>query len=99
MLPRLHWHAHCSIFPYSALMENAMLNSPDSMRPVVVRQGNRIFIDVDADDADELQFHLQSHNIRTAIERLRPGVTSLEVFDLNADDVEAVLGEWEVPTA
>jgi hypothetical protein len=68
-------------------------------RPVVVPEGHRVFIDVATSDVDELQLHLESHNIRTAIERPGPDVTRIQVFGLDAQDVDAILGEWEVPTA
>ncbi|MFL5328639.1 MAG: hypothetical protein ACJ8C4_06965 [Gemmataceae bacterium] len=68
-------------------------------RPIVVPEGHRVFIDVATSDADELQLHLESHNIRTAFGRRAPDVTRLQVFGIPAEDVDAILGEWEVPTA
>jgi hypothetical protein len=76
-----------------------MTDTPDLRRPRVVRQNDRVVIEVAPDDAEELRIHLNSHNIRTADLPAAPGVARLHVLDLPADEVDAVLGEWEVPTA
>jgi hypothetical protein len=79
--------------------EIAAMNSAISRRPQAVTEGGRVFIDVLADDAEELQVHLHSHNIRSSVAARTPAVTRLEVLDLGVEEADAVLGEWEVPTA
>jgi hypothetical protein len=63
----------------------------------VVRQGGRVLIEVPPNQAEQLREHLRSHNIQTAVASDSTANTSwLEVRGHLAEDIEAMIGEWEV---
>jgi hypothetical protein len=72
----------------------------DLRKPRVRSQDDRLVIEVPREDAEQLQIHLHSLGIRTAAEPSPTDcVTRLKVLDHGAEDVEAILGEWEVARA
>jgi len=74
-----------------------MSDSRHSSPARVIREDGRMLIEVAPRDADELQVHLRSHNIETLPVPGAPvDAAWLEVSGDRAEDVEAVLGQWEV---
>jgi hypothetical protein len=73
-----------------------MKHANSSHRPVLILQGSHVFVDVEERMAEELQIHLYSHNVRSLASHHRPGVVRLEVLELPADVLEAIIDEWEV---
>jgi len=66
-----------------------------SKQPTESHYGNRILIDVAKELAANLQAHLLSHGIRTAIIKGRNPVTHLEVISVGRKSVNAVLRRFD----
>ncbi len=74
-----------------------MITQRPASVPRIFWRGDRVLIQVGALDADELREHLRSHNIRTTPAPGAPaGFAWLEVHSFGAEEVGAVLSEWEV---
>ena len=71
----------------------------DPRGPRLYEEGGRLYVEVGRDDAEELQIHLSSLGVRTAWDGAPHQATRLVVLDHGRQDVEAMLGEWEVARA
>ena len=66
-----------------------------STRPTVSHYGHRIMIDVARELAADLQAHLLSHDICTAVIKGSNPVTHLEVISVGRENVNAVLRKFD----
>lgn len=65
--------------------------------PVVYRSGGGVYVEISRRYADELLVHLQSHNVGVTDESDLTSETAwLRIRDHDADDITALLEEWEV---
>ena len=68
----------------------------DPRGPRIHAEGGQLYIEVGRDDAEQLQIHLSSLGVRTAWDGAPNQATRLVVLDHGEQDVEAMVGEWEV---